>query len=65
MDELNSHPNDRLRSITSDEEQSFVLQSSSSDDHHDENLQYHLNIPLCISKIYEKEFFDHVCLYRK
>jgi hypothetical protein len=70
MDELNSNTNDQLMIIDSEEENSllsssFVLQPLLSDDQHEENDQYQLKTPLCISQIYEEEFFDHVFLYIK
>jgi len=67
MDELNSNPSDQLLIIDSEEEKSslFILQPLLSDDQHEENCQYELKTPLCISQIYEEEFFDHVFLYIK
>ena len=61
MEESNSNVNRQSISISTDEESSsFVLQPNLNDNQEHEKVPYQLKIPLCVSQIYEEEFFDHV-----
>ena len=62
MEELNVNTNNLFTQTSSNEQRSssFVLQPSSTDDHHEENVPDPLKLPLLISQIYKEEFFDRV-----
>jgi hypothetical protein len=61
MDEVNSNNNDQLISTSLEgESSSFVLQPNLNDNQQDEKVSYQLKVPLCVSQIYEEEFFDRV-----
>jgi hypothetical protein len=61
MEEVNSNSNDQSISTSLEgESSSFILQPNLNDNQQDETLSYQLKVPLCVSQIYEEEFFDHV-----